>query len=793
MTKKKKILFAFLLGNLFYGCGQSTSINKNKTNTPENTDAHKGRIFQDNPVVVTNNPSFSSLDSFSSVLSREQVYITDKSTLLYDCSPTSTSSKTSCFQVLQDKATTPLSQNSSTWAYPVNSAEFLQVTTFAHTKAITERYLNVLNSLYQFSVKDNFNVGNQYPSSIPLAFFDETAFWHPKTLTTYALCPENGAAYFLSSTFSICLGIDEGLSNFAISQDPTITYHEMGHVFVKAAMNFRNTGSGSFESSVLTDLGTTIYDEAGAINEGISDYFSYVMNERTHLGEWALERYYSASRPMTEANPMHGAGIAETKYQRLSYPHYLQYDPHTPTENDEDVHRAGMITSHYLLALTNLFKTNCSMDHTTATNAVLFSLFETLAELGDLTSKKSDFYSTSEDRVNMTTYSPDGRLVSKEWVDNNNTINYRRFYQVMTRYLLYYFSGNKPLYKCSTLITQDVLEDLLDTYGLLLFKTYNDNGSGLISGHSGTLTQVDLSNRVLSHVIPKDALRSKGPREDIQLFYFDKRFEIASLVKGLQLAGRATNLSPLIPSDFGYNNSNGQPSPGEVVGISLNLYNNSNSDMGQVEILANDWDHGKWIDGEMVPCGTFEDKFPYDSDTYTASTSSSPQVGDCEYITRTGGGESSGSLQETLMPVCMVLAREEDSTRWVSQSAFREDQGFLTDKCLDSSKPESCFVQVLKGGEKATYSRIKGKSTWGETLFQSKTEIIFNANNILFFQISPNTPPGTTFNCRLRARFTNCDECWQDPDLTTRDDYLDFEYVGDRPFKIFNVSFTVID
>jgi hypothetical protein len=49
------------------------------------------------------------------------------------------------------------------------------------------------------------------------------------------------------------------------------------------------------------------------------------------------------------------------------------------------------------------------------------------------------------------------------------------------------------------------------------------------------------------------------------------------------------------------------------------------------------------------------------------------------------------------------------------------------------------------------------------------------------------------FDCRFRATFSNCDDCWQDPLRTDGEDYLDYEYSGARPYKIIHLQFTVLD
>jgi hypothetical protein len=80
----------------------------------------------------------------------------------------------------------------------------------------------------------------------------------------------------------------------------------------------------------------------------------------------------------------------------------------------------------------------------------------------------------------------------------------------------------------------------------------------------------------------------------------------------------------------------------------------------------------------------------------------------------------------------------------------------------------------------------------------------FNESELIFFEVSPWVPPGTKVNCRLRARFTNCDDCYNrqktgkrsatDPTTSTiYDDFDDYEYSGALPFQIINFQFIIID
>ena len=167
---------------------------------------------------------------------------------------------------------------------------------------------------------------------------------------------------------------------------------------------------------------------------------------------------------------------------------------------------------------------------------------------------------------------------------------------------------------------QNKLEELLDSYGLLLFKTYNEDGNcfkdtspqnGVSDCREGTQTATVAANRTKSILLPKSSLTLDSRRDQPEggFFFFDNRREIKQRLSALRAGGivLAQNLGKinLVSTDF--NNNNGQITPGEVIGIALNLYNDANTPMGGVQVFANDWDHIKVEDGESKMCGTFAD------------------------------------------------------------------------------------------------------------------------------------------------------------------------------------------
>ncbi|MFN8371063.1 MAG: hypothetical protein U0T83_10630 [Bacteriovoracaceae bacterium] len=256
--------------------------------------------------------------------------------------------------------------------------------------------------------------------------------------------------------------------------------------------------------------------------------------------------------------------------------------------------------------------------------------------------------------------------------------------------------------------------------------------------------------------------------------------------------GKISNLSTIIPSTLPYNNNNGKISPGEIAGLLLNFYNDSNAQMGGVQVLANDWDHVKYDTSSKTykACNTFEDKFPISTAGAAPTVTGTPTVGDCEYITRTNGGDGSGTSKEIVAPVCFMLSRGTTDTKWVTQDQFRKNMSLDKNYCLDSSNDMSCFLNFIPGADSVVYGSIEPKKTYLETLFPNGN--IEGLNNLLLVQVSPWVPAGTTFDCRFRVRFTNCDDCYHDKN-NSDDDYLNYEYAGGAPFKIVHYQFTVDD
>jgi hypothetical protein len=156
-------------------------------------------------------------------------------------------------------------------------------------------------------------------------------------------------------------------------------------------------------------------------------------------------------------------------------------------------------------------------------------------------------------------------------------------------------------------------------------------------------------------------------------------------------------------------------------------------------------------------------------------------------------------------PVCMVLSEEGETSKWVSQNEFRKKQGLsLLDKdCLGytttatsdqdfSFNPHECLVRFLPGANDAFYSKIDSQKTYYESVIKESDGGSFNIGNVLLMEVNKWIPPGTKFRCRLRARFSNCSDCYTDG-TNSNDDFIDSEYNGQKPFKVINFDFEVND
>lgn len=816
----------------------------------------KSLTYSANPVVLSGNANRSS-GSFAD-LNLEPKFITSNQTLTEKCFFTQNTSAAStamgstandCIRVLLNNNPNTVALNSvqDSWNYPVDSDEFIQVNTFFHLKKLVQEFHKTLSFSHKFV---HFGSMMTLPPATPTYLKDTKTFWLSEngltqTLTAFAKCEiEPMNAFFDPSNNELCFGWNQEYSryHFYMAQDPSVIYHELGHALIKTMMNQRNLVLGFPTNSYKpfqSSLGSLFYDEGGAINEGLADYFAYYMLGRSRVGEWSMGRFFNAARPVREADSLHTVNVAETFDKRLSYPNFLQYDPNDTTKNYEDVHHAGQIVSHYFVALTESLKSSCtfptsgnysrvSLKHEHATNYVMTLINETLAEMGDLYAKGSDL-----SEINFANLNENHSYL---WTQLVNPPNMKRFMQSIAKNINAYISdGLCPEF------TVDHSEQLLDSYGLLLFKKYKDEGissdgtkkfnditkAPTFAGRSVSSVSVGTSVNELNR--KKSVLISKSfidlPTDRSIAYVFDSQSAIRSILSNLTFEGANVRTTEGLAGTE-YNNNNVLISPGEVVGVSLNLVNNSNSTMAGVQVLANDFDHMKirnpsssYVNREVNrmdatrkdyisyydPCTI--NSFPTVTEGGKGSNETSTLPDQCNYTSRSNDQlflvDTMGSTTypyyapDAPQPVCFIQKLENNQTTWVSQDEFRVNAGLEDHECLnnpsmsnDKFNPNECMMRFLPGANQAILGKIDPQKTWGETLQGNGSAApVFNQSTILLMEVNKWVPPGTTFNCRMRVRYSNCSDCYTD--TTTGNEYPDFEYAGHKPFKIINFKFTV--
>lgn len=762
-----------IVGGMLASCMPSAGTNvrgrssANATTGSSNVAITQGRVLKDNPIILSGNASLPITTDLNKYLG-SAVTITSNSFL--QANP-NCYGLTYCFEVLDTReSVSALQTTDGKWAFKAATAEFLQVNTFYHMNKLFDKFFANLG-LSLAGAYDSFSFP-VYDSAIPLSLknVDGTFNLNSQILMAFSNCDVSNNAYYDQATESLCFGYTGANKELRWAHDSTIIYHETGHFMQRLQLNMRNTASVT-----KVQMSNNLYNEAGAIGEGLSDFFSYYVNGRTHWGEWAAGNL-NGSRPMSEADAIHAPGIAADEESRLSYPQYINYDPNYPTEPVEDIHMSGMIISHYLVALTQDLESKCSITNAVAREYVMYILNETMAELGDLTSVGT--VNGSAGKVNMNAAN------SSVWFNTVNSITYRSFTQTIAKNLLNTI-GNAGLNRCNgSYYTRDNIESLLDSYGLLLFKTYNQHRN-LTNTTTKVNTQVTTTNRKKSVLISKSNLILDPTSGASSAYVIDNKAQIAAGITQLQTSGLIGTLSTQTPSDLGFNNNNSKVSPGEVVAIALNLYNNSNSTMGGVEILANDWDHADTAAGANLgrPCKF--DASGLSTDTWPLETEGGSTSANCSSIAATTAD---------FAPVCFVQYNDSTATKWISQREFKTKVAIDSNSCLDKTNDKDCFIRAIKGADKAHYSKINPKSTWGQTMANPTTGKAYGLDwgNVLLFEVSKSIPPGTVVDCRLRVRFTNCEDCFHDS-TRNNSDFYDVEYNGPRPYKIIHLQIPITD
>jgi hypothetical protein len=765
----KTLGFISLASLILSACMPSTSTNvRTRTgasvSASSNVGMYQGKILADNPIILTNNYQLSENIDLNRLVSVDAI-----TSNVFLKGGGNCYNLDYCFEVRQNKESpSALQTTDGKWSYSASTPEFLQVNTFYHLNKISELFYGTLDSTLALAYN---GLTPQYDTAIPLGLKDSltSKFKVGSTsLMAYADCDTPDNAYFKSSTNSLCFGYMSAYSNVKWAQDSTVIYHEAGHYFQKLQLNFRN-----YDQPTKVDMGGLSYDEAGAIGEGLSDFYSYFVNGRSHFAEWAAGRFLNASRPMSESDSLHAPGISTDIDRRLSYPAYLDYNPNDAEIPTEDIHVSGMIISHYLTALSSDLQETCGYTKKDSTIVITHLINETLAELGDLTSIGTELKGAAN-KINLSA------SYSKEWLTKVNPINYRSFMQTFAKNLKNTV-GTPSMNMCNgNTYTQDQIESLIDSYGLLLFRTYNEHRN-LTNSTTLVNTAVNSLNRKKTQMINKDKIIVDPTVGSSVAFVVDNRDQIKSGVASLQADG-LVSISSQTPSDLGFNNGNGKVSPGEIVGIALNLYNNSNTVMGGVQILANDWNHTDYTSNPTYgkPC-----QFP---STLTSD----------KWPLTTEGGATCNSVaaaaNKDFTPICFIQSNETSSTRWVTQKEFKNKLALNDSLCLDPSNDKDCFIRALKGADQAYYSRINPGETWGKSLADPKTGAapLLNWGNLILFEVSKHIPPGTVIDCRFRVRFTNCEDCFHDAS-NNNNDYKDVDYNGPKPYKIIHLQIPITD
>lgn len=855
-----------VLPTLFSSCenptqAKSSSLRSNSTNSGV---ANGASIYTANPVVLHNNTNLTT-PNWSDVLT--PAFITDNFYLTKKCGFTENDNNfttiNNCIEVKNDRGvanSSLIQKNGTSWTYTTDSDQFYQVNAFYHVSKIQTEFMKSLAFSRDF-VHNRFGVN--IPAANPYRLGQNFNYWTysendpNSTLQVYSRCYlEELNAFYDPSKNEVCLGWNaQTHPNLRFVQDPSIIYHEMGHVFVRIMMNLRNQYTNGFaleKTAFESDLGELFYDEAGAINEGIADYFSYLTTNRKVIGEWAAGEQ---ARPMNESEVQHQGRIPA----KLRYPEYLHYMADDPINALEDIHNAGQIVSHYLVTLTQELKDRCSMmsglsttaKQTKARNIGVLLLSETFAELGDMTARGSDFLNPrfvglALEPIFFTNLNSEEAYL---WSQQVNPINFRRFFKTMAKNIKYYISEDL----CPEFSIDDS-EALLDSYGLLIFKSYNDTGRGInqnfpnspvttynmvdgtnIGGDTFIANQpatlVNEANRTNSVLVSKTLIGL--PTDRATAFVIDSQAGIRDFLSQLTFEGKPVQLSEEL-ADPRYNNGNVKISPGEVVAIALNLVNNSNSTMAGVQILGNDWDHMQLKDinkryvnrsenltnhsgdiAQWEPCQI--GGWPLDTEggvVYTPQSDYANQVvSGCEFPTRTNKVMDETSLSgptptprydvDAPQPICMVQSSAANETRWISQDEHRSNLGLSDSECLNSNStgggvgldfnPNECLIRVLPGANQATFGKIDPQKTWTETISANREDGIANLNSNSFVAMEVNKwiQPGTVFNCRFRVRFSNCQDCYNANN--SGEDFMDFDFAGEAPYKVINFSFTVID
>lgn len=857
---------ALLILTALAGCNptqvQNAGIRTDGTSADANMQG-KAYVYLDDPLAVAGKDVGSNVDMGRYLASEpKQITPAGRTSLTNDCNFQADIygvgllgyTYTDCLTVAKndDPTTVPLQPVNGTWEFSANTSAFYQVNAMYHAKLVTERVMGMLDFIHE---RLHVAGSKSLPPSLPYSIADMGTWWFKyatgtslmtrtaqlKVLSQSTLADN---AYYDPAMNEVSLGYLSKYSKVFMVQDPSVIYHEMGHAFMTIFLNTRNAEyiAGTWQPLAYQAFPYYgAYSELGAMGEGIADYFAYSMNARTTFGEWALGRFLKASRPLTEDNALHPPGVSSAVDERLSYPEYLLYVPQAPTDRYEDVHNAGMITSHFLVAMTESLKTECLMNQETAVNHIMLLMAESFSFLGDLTGRGSDYNNTDDGTGKPRALVNLHKSAAYSWYYMNRQVTMRRFFQTFARNSYHILTRDA----CPN-FTKEKLEQLLDMYGLLLFKHYDDNGTfssssstlatredsyimaspaglknSLVSGivasvfgpyfpNSATVgypnttapTSVDEANRLKTVLVPKSSLAFTGGTASASLILDDSQSFGQQVATSTLFEGRVISPTPGV-AGWEYNNNNFRVSPGELVGLVLNLTNSAGTAIGGVTVLATPWAHmlvTDTVNGRAKPCTI--NSFPSTSEgglPATTCTDSAILPSDgARFKKPTAGTWPSKALH----PVCLVQSSNASETRWVSQDDYRRDVLQIEDQdCLGYGTPDfapaECLMRFLPGKDMAFLSRIDPQTSYYRTLLPTTAtsaqaaNFSFRGSAGLALEVNKWIPPGTIFTCRLRVQFSNCSDCFQS--AAGEDEYTDIEYGGAKPFRVFDVGLTILD
>ena len=227
---------------------------------------YQGNVLADNPIILSNNSNLSDTYDLSKLITVEN--ITSEEFLKGNA--TACAGLDYCFEVRETKdSASALQTTNGKWAYGIQTPEFLQVNTFYHLNKITEKFYAGLTNSYSLAYNLTTPV---YKTALPLSIITAPNQFKvfDKSLTAYANCDVADNAYYDPANTTLCFGQITGHANAKWAQDSSVIYHEAGHFFQHYLLNIRNPLIGS-----KVQMGNVYYDEAGAIGEGLSDFFSF--------------------------------------------------------------------------------------------------------------------------------------------------------------------------------------------------------------------------------------------------------------------------------------------------------------------------------------------------------------------------------------------------------------------------------------------------------------------------------------------------------------------------------------